>query len=247
MEKNTTAKVPAALATTRPRVFALVHARDKADALPRALAFLRHQTWVPDSVVVIADNCTDSTADVAQSFGVEVVRTRNAEGKAAALNLVLAELLPWLSGRDLVLVLDADTVLDPGYLEAAASRLEQCPDAGGLGSDSPEHQPLPRARGRKREQTAALTGTAGLFRATVLQEVAAARGRHLPGVPGTVYDTVAHALAEDDEITRAVAKIGYSMVSLEGHRPSSVPVLGPGRLPRSRIVVQLPSRTEFVT
>ena len=47
----------------------------------------------PDRVVVIADNCTDATVEVAREHGVEVVETvGNTEKKAGALNQQLRRL-----------------------------------------------------------------------------------------------------------------------------------------------------------
>ena len=65
--------------------------------------------------MVVADNCTDRTEDVARAGGAEVFRTvDNTHKKAGALNQVLAGLLPGLDDDDLVLVMDADSLLDPG-------------------------------------------------------------------------------------------------------------------------------------
>ena len=44
---------------------------------------------------------------------------------------------------------------------------------------------------RRRGRLFVLTGTASVFRSAALREVAAQRGRLLPGRPGDVYDTVA--------------------------------------------------------
>src|SRR5690606_14034022 len=51
-----------------------------------------------------------------------------------------------------------------------------------------------------------LTGTASVFRASALREVAATRGSVLPGTPGEVYDTA--ALTEDNELTIALKTLG---------------------------------------
>ena len=87
---------------------ALLPAHDEEVALPAALASLAGQTRRPDRVVVVADNCTDRTEEVARAGGAEVFRTvGNTHKKAGALNQVLARVLPGLAEEDLVLVMDA--------------------------------------------------------------------------------------------------------------------------------------------
>ena len=62
-------------------------AHDEEAVLGRTLDSLASQTRRPDRVLVIADNCTDGTVDVARAHGVEVVETvGNTEKKAGALN-----------------------------------------------------------------------------------------------------------------------------------------------------------------
>ncbi len=56
-----------------------------------------------------------------------------------------------------------------------------------------------------------LTGTATVFRARALLQVAEQRGEFLPGRPGNVYDT--SALTEDNEITLALKHLGWQLVS----------------------------------
>jgi cellulose synthase/poly-beta-1,6-N-acetylglucosamine synthase-like glycosyltransferase len=56
-----------------------------------------------------------------------------------------------------------------------------------------------------------LTGTATVFRARALLQVAEQRGEFLPGRTGNVYDT--SALTEDNEITLALKHLGWQLVS----------------------------------
>ncbi|WP_205696645.1 glycosyltransferase family 2 protein [Conexibacter sp. SYSU D00693] len=74
----------------------------------------------PDSEVVVIDNaCTDRTRTVCEEHGVRVVGLRERVSYAAAMNAGLAA-----TSGPAVLVLNADCVLDPGFLAAAAPRLE---------------------------------------------------------------------------------------------------------------------------
>ncbi|MFC5062093.1 glycosyltransferase [Actinomycetospora atypica] len=74
-------------------------------------------------IVVVADNCTDRTVEIARRYPVEVIETRgNTEKKAGALNE------GWRRAArdaDLVLTMDADTVLRPGCAAAMAEELQR--------------------------------------------------------------------------------------------------------------------------
>jgi len=208
------------------RITILVPAHNEASSLPVTLAALAEQSRQPDRVVVVADNCTDSTVEVARSFGHEVFETvDNTHKKGGALNQALATYLPAMGPDDAVMVMDADTSLGPLYLETAADLLDDDPDleaVGGVFFGEPGHgligifqrneyrrysQEISRRRGR----VFVLTGTASVFRASALTMVAAARGRFIPGRAGDVYDTA--ALTEDNEITIALKSLGATMLS----------------------------------
>ena len=78
--------------TVRPvgPLVALLPAHDEEASLGAALDSLRSQTRPPDRIVVVADNCTDRTVEIARERGVEVYETvDNAHKKAGALNQVL--------------------------------------------------------------------------------------------------------------------------------------------------------------
>ena len=64
---------------------------------------------------------------------------------------------------------------------------------------------------QRRGRVFVLTGTATMFRAEALLDVAAARGVFIPGDPGQVYDTA--ALTEDNELTLALKSLGATMMS----------------------------------
>ena len=68
-----------------------------------------------DAEVVVVDNATnDATPDVAAAHGARLVRIAERVSYAAAINRGLAA-----SGGDAVLLLNADCVIDPGFLAAA--------------------------------------------------------------------------------------------------------------------------------
>ncbi|HEX5115395.1 MAG TPA: glycosyltransferase [Pseudonocardiaceae bacterium] len=53
----------------------LIPAHDEADRIAAALDSPHGQTTPPDRIVVVADNCTDDTADVASAHGTQVLPT----------------------------------------------------------------------------------------------------------------------------------------------------------------------------
>ncbi|MCD4527271.1 glycosyltransferase [Nocardioides sp. cx-173] len=207
-------------------VTVLVPAHNEAGCLTATIASLLSQSHPPERVVVVADNCTDATVAVAVRCGVEVVESvGNAHKKAGALNQALARLLPLQGDNDVVMVMDADTRLDPGFLAHAVRRFTDdraLMAVGGLfyGEERPgllaqlqrnEYIRYARDLKRRRGRVFVLTGTASLFRPHALRTVAASRGTSLPGTPGDVYDTV--ALTEDNELTIALKSLGALMVS----------------------------------
>src|SRR6476620_1663291 len=96
----------------RPRVLAVVPAHNEEAGIAAAVASLLDQTRRPDRVIVVADNCTDRTIARAWTAGATVVRSvGNTHRKAGALNQVLRMLLPDLDDGDVVMVMDADSVI----------------------------------------------------------------------------------------------------------------------------------------
>ena len=213
-------------------VTVLIPAHDEEASIPATLASLQAQSLRPARVIVVADNCTDATVDLARAAGVEVFESvGNTDKKAGALNQALAALLEdrgpgrTLGDNDVVMVMDADTVLDDGFLEAAAARFtgdRALMAVGGLfyGEDGEgilgqfqrnEYHRYAREVRRRRGRPFVLTGTASVFRSRALRTVAASRGRSIPGRHGDVYDTT--ALTEDNELTIALKSLGGLMVS----------------------------------
>jgi cellulose synthase/poly-beta-1,6-N-acetylglucosamine synthase-like glycosyltransferase len=207
-------------------VTVLIPAHNEEATLGQTIASLLSQSHRPERVIVVADNCTDATVAVARRAGVEVVESvANAKKKAGALNQALRRLLPEQGDNDVVMVMDADTTLDAGFLEAAVTRFTSdraLMAVGGLfhGEEGEgllgqfqrnEYIRYAREMRRRRGRVFVLTGTASIFRPVALRTVALARGRSIPGTHGDVYDTA--ALTEDNELTIALKSLGALMVS----------------------------------
>jgi len=208
------------------RVTVLIPAHNEEFSLPTTLAALGQQTRQPDHVIVVADNCTDRTVAIAHEMGFDAFETvGNTHRKGGALNQALTMLLPTTDANDVVMVMDADTSLGTQFLEVAARRLSDDPELtcvggifygeGGKGlvgqfqrNEYTRYSLQIRAR---RGRVFVLTGTASMFRAEALLDVAAARGVFIPGETGKVYDTA--ALTEDNELTLAMKSLGATMTS----------------------------------
>jgi cellulose synthase/poly-beta-1,6-N-acetylglucosamine synthase-like glycosyltransferase len=97
----------------KPGLTVMIPAYNEADSIADTIRSLQRQTIVPDEIVVIDDCSTDATAEVASALGVTVRRPpENTGSKAGAQTFALADV-----GTDLVMALDADTVLADDAIE----------------------------------------------------------------------------------------------------------------------------------
>jgi GT2 family glycosyltransferase len=81
-------------------------------------------------VIVVDNACTDSTPEVAEACGATVLRLARRMSYAAALNSAIGA-----TGGELVLLLNADCVVEPGFVAALREAIERDP---GLGSVAPK-------------------------------------------------------------------------------------------------------------
>jgi cellulose synthase/poly-beta-1,6-N-acetylglucosamine synthase-like glycosyltransferase len=206
------------------RVTVLIPAHNEEAQIAETITSLHRQRRRPNRVIVIADNCTDRTEAIARAHGAEVIKTvKNRHKKAGALNQVLEILLPHVSRRHAVLVMDADSSLDPGFIHHAVSRLASGDLAavGGTFTGKPgggvvgmfqrnEYARYARDVRRAEGKALVLTGTATLFRALALKEVVRARrSERLPG-RDQVYDV--RVLTEDNELTLALLHLKFRIL-----------------------------------
>ncbi|MFE6996101.1 glycosyltransferase [Microbacterium sp. NPDC057659] len=207
-------------------VTVLIPAHNEEASLPATLLSLQQQSTPPDRVLVVADNCTDRTVEVAKAHGATVFETvGNTHKKGGALNQALEGLLPELGDNDTVMVMDADSQIGDDFLAEAVRRFTDdraLMAVGGLFEGEEGHGLLgqfqrneyiryQREIRRRRGRVFVLTGTASVFRAAALRAVADARGSELPGRRGEVYDTF--ALTEDNELTIALKSLGALTIS----------------------------------
>jgi cellulose synthase/poly-beta-1,6-N-acetylglucosamine synthase-like glycosyltransferase len=230
------------------RVVAVLPAHNEEENLPVAVASLRRQTRPVDRILVLADNCTDGSAELAEGLGCDVHTTvANSAKKAGALNQALPGLLDSLEPDDVVLVMDADSSLGDEFVETALDRLAADPRLGAVGGvfygldghglvgqlQRNEYVRYAREISRRQARAVVLTGTGSAFRVEALRRVAAGRGLELPGRPGDVYDTT--ALTEDNEMTLALKTLGYACLSPRECRVSTEIMPGAKELWRQRL------------
>ncbi len=99
-----------------PRVAVLVPAHNEISGLVYTLNDIKAQLRPEDQVLVVADNCTDDTAAVAASLGVDVIERfdQSRVGKGYALDFGIRRLSENPPG--IVIVIDADCRLGEGTL-----------------------------------------------------------------------------------------------------------------------------------
>ena len=105
------------------RFLVLIPAHNEELVIGNALAAIDGERRPRDTVLVVADRCTDATAEIARSFGADVLERGADEepGRAAARQAGLehAAALEW----DAVLMLDADSIIEPGFFAACERML----------------------------------------------------------------------------------------------------------------------------
>ncbi|HET8893920.1 MAG TPA: glycosyltransferase family 2 protein [Gaiellaceae bacterium] len=160
----------------------LIPAHNEEEQLAETIDSVRAQTRGADRVVVIADNCTDLTPEIARSKGIAAFETvGNSARKAGALNQAYAR---FASGFEYVLEMDADTTLHPRFMEEALAEIEADARLAGVCCRffaKPARGLLRRLQAleyvryehlcnRRRGRVSVLSGTATLLRTSALPE-----------------------------------------------------------------------------
>jgi cellulose synthase/poly-beta-1,6-N-acetylglucosamine synthase-like glycosyltransferase len=118
-------------AAYRGHLTVVVPAHNEELSIARCVASLRAcvDEDVPFAIVVVADNCDDATAERARAAGARVLERYEDthRGKGHALQLAFDTLLP--EGVDAVAVVDADSVVDAGFIHELRRELGGGADA----------------------------------------------------------------------------------------------------------------------
>jgi poly-beta-1,6-N-acetyl-D-glucosamine synthase len=196
----------------------VIPAHNEENGISQTLMSVASQTVKPDRVIVICDNCTDRTAELArEAHGVEVWESfENSGKKGGALNQAWDRLYEELKPEDFLATMDADTELDERFFEYALEAFQKGSGVGGVCATfqiEPQETPLGLAQqieyarfcrsvGRKQGSAKCLAGAAAVYSARVLKQVYAKRG--------FLYAPV---LVEDYELTLAIRHEGYKVVA----------------------------------
>ncbi|HEX6025662.1 MAG TPA: glycosyltransferase family 2 protein [Solirubrobacter sp.] len=200
-------------------IHVVIPARNEQDGILDAMRSVEAQTVQPYRRIVISDNSTDATVELARSRpGWEVWETVGNTGrKGGALNQAWDRLDPTLDDGDFLVTMDADTILDPRFLEMAREKFRTGGESLGGVCANFTGLPLPTALGvlQKMEYARAeqinrsrrgfapiLAGAATMFSVGALRAVHRSRGR--------LYEPV---LTEDYELTLALRAHGYETLA----------------------------------
>ena len=159
-----------------PQVSILVKALNEEVKIAQCLSAALHEAAQVDGEVILIDSLsTDRTVAIAQQFAVRIVQFDRAadRGCGAAVQLGYQ-----FAHAEFVYVLDADMVLQPGFLPAALARLQADPGLAGVGGKlldlevrtaSDRHR-LAAAKTQVTDQAVAELGGGGLYRVAALRQ-----------------------------------------------------------------------------
>jgi cellulose synthase/poly-beta-1,6-N-acetylglucosamine synthase-like glycosyltransferase len=110
----------AAIAASRPRAAVLIPAHNEQRVIEQTLGSIIPTLATGDRILVVADNCHDQTAELAQRAGAEVVVRTDADhrGKGYALECGLRALER--DPPEVLIVVDADCLVTPKTVEVAS-------------------------------------------------------------------------------------------------------------------------------
>lgn len=194
------------------KVVALIPSHNEEQSIASTIEALLAQDRVPDRIVVLPDNCTDNTVKVAERFPVIVAPTKdNKHKKSGALNYGWRT---YCQDADVVICLDADTILPPNAIGDWEKEMINNEDLGGSSSKFTMQDPGILTRLQKAEfskwtdtslrrgWTSVLAGTGCAIRNNVLKEIVASDDREGPWS----Y----HSQVEDFELTYLIRKRGFN-------------------------------------
>ena len=204
------------------KIVLLVPAHNEAVGIVATMESVEAQTMSPDRRIVVCDNCTDATPELARSrAGWEVWETVGNTGKkGGALNQAWDRLGDYLTDDDYLVTMDADTLLDSHFVENAYAKYQQkgrkghklggvCANFQGLELDSAlgilqkmEYARAEKINRSRRGIAPVLAGAATMFSIRALREVHDSRGR--------LFEPV---LTEDYELSLALRVQGYETMA----------------------------------
>jgi poly-beta-1,6-N-acetyl-D-glucosamine synthase len=209
------------------KITALVPAHNEQDTIEATVVSLQKQLRPPDRIIVVCDNCSDRTEEVAQACGVDTyVTVENTEMKAGGLNQALHKfVLSNGDDNDLVACVDADSIVGENFLSEAIARFNEHSLLGGASGtyhgrkgggyvgwcQRNEFARWGFDNRKEHGHTVILSGAASVFRVAALRTVVAARANGSLGGEG-VYDS--NTITEDFELSLALRTTGSTIVNM---------------------------------
>jgi biofilm PGA synthesis N-glycosyltransferase PgaC len=192
--RTITPRTPAPRTAAVTTVTVLVPAHDEEVGIAATIEGLLAQEspeWLRIAgIVVVANNCSDRTAEIARGYPVTVLEMdRNPDKKAGALNHGWREVCRGTEAADLVLTMDADTVLQPDTVAAMAAELRGNAVLGAVCArywategrglvwrlQRLEYARYDDLRDLRGWRVSVASGAAAMYRGSALEQVAAAR------------------------------------------------------------------------
>ena len=113
-------RLPPVQESERKRVAVVMPAHNEASIIGATLQSLAPQLTDVDRLIVVADNCSDATASIAESYGAEVIVRTDAirRGKGYAIDFGVRHLEG--NAPDIVIIIDADCRVSTGAIDKLA-------------------------------------------------------------------------------------------------------------------------------
>ncbi|MBE9119770.1 glycosyltransferase [Tychonema sp. LEGE 07199] len=104
----------------RPKIAVLIPAYNEAAGIAATISTILPQLTPQDRLLVIADNCTDATAEIARNCGATAIERHDTErkGKGYALDFGLQSIAS--DPPEVVIMVDADCICEPDSIETLA-------------------------------------------------------------------------------------------------------------------------------
>ncbi|WP_373537022.1 glycosyltransferase family 2 protein [Microcoleus sp.] len=104
----------------RPKIAVLIPAYNEAAGIAATISTILPQLTPQDRLLVIADNCTDATAQIARNCGATAIERHDTErkGKGYALDFGLQSIAS--DPPEIVIMVDADCICEPDSIETLA-------------------------------------------------------------------------------------------------------------------------------
>jgi len=138
----------------KPKVAVVIAARDEEKTIGQVIRALKSQTLPPSQIIVVDDGSRDRTGQIAEEMGCQVVRLPRHEeswlGRPELAKVYNAGLKQVEPDADYVLIVDADTILPPNYIEELVRRVQgtDIVVASGRIEGQPFAEMSPRGTGR---------------------------------------------------------------------------------------------------